>query len=69
MNQVAVLKRLTIVQKPLIECAFKTPANSTLPFETPIPTPQKLKSFSMWTENEEQEQSMTDGDEESRKTD
>ena len=67
MNQIAVLKRLTIVQKPLIECLFRIPENSNLPFATPIPIPKQVESFGMRTKDEKQ--GMASGDEETRKTD
>ena len=68
MNQIAVIKRLIIVQKPLTECLFQIPENSNLPFATPIPMSKPLESLRMRTVDEKQEQGIANGNEETRKT-
>ena len=67
MSQIAVLKRLTIVQKPLTECLFQIPENSNMPFLIPIPKP--LESLEILAEDEKQEEGITDSDEETQKID
>ena len=69
MNQVAVLKELTIGRKPLIECTFKTGTSLSFSFQAPTPTPQKLGSFTMWAENAERERDVPNDNEEREKTD
>lgn len=66
MKQVAVFKRRIVTRKPLQECLFQMPEDSNFPFLIPIPEPQRLESFTIQAEDEE-EQSMVDSDEEGKR--
>lgn len=45
MRQVAVIKKLRIVQKPLMECSFRIPAAVNLPFRPFIPIAEQIEAL------------------------
>lgn len=45
MKQVATIKKLRIVQKPLIDCAFQIPDVVNLPFSPFVPVAEQIESL------------------------
>ena len=45
MKQIAVLKKLRIVQKPLTECSFQIPATVNFPFKPFIPIAEQIEAL------------------------
>ena len=45
MKQVAVIKKLRIVQKPLIECSFQIPATVNFPFKPFVPIAEQIEAL------------------------
>ena len=45
MKQIAVLKKLRIVQKPLTECSFQIPVTVNFPFKPFIPIAEQIKAM------------------------